>query len=51
MAALSYHEQEDIENTKRIRGILKDCHRSVPISSAALNLVHQRAPGLRMPMI
>ncbi len=43
MAALSYHEQEDIENTKR--------HRSVPISSAALNLVHQRAPGLRMPMI
>ncbi|MFQ7052971.1 MAG: tyrosine-type recombinase/integrase [Clostridium fessum] len=24
MAALSYHEQEDIENTKRIRGILKE---------------------------
>ena len=24
MAALSYHEQDDIENTKRIRGILKE---------------------------
>ena len=24
MAALSYHDQEDIENTKRIRGILKE---------------------------
>ena len=24
MATLSYHEQEDIENTKRIRGILKE---------------------------
>lgn len=24
MSALSYHEQEDIENTKRIRGILKE---------------------------
>lgn len=24
MASLSYHEQEDIENTKRIRGILKE---------------------------
>ena len=24
MAALSYHEQEDIENTKRIRGILRE---------------------------
>ena len=24
MAALSYHEQEDIQNTKRIRGILKE---------------------------
>ena len=24
MAVLSYHEQEDIENTKRIRGILKE---------------------------
>lgn len=24
MAALSYHEQEDLENTKRIRGILKE---------------------------
>ena len=24
MAALSYHEQEDIENTKRIRDILKE---------------------------
>ena len=24
MAALSYHEQEDIENTKRLRGILKE---------------------------
>lgn len=52
MAALSYHEQEDIENTKRIRGILKelppfctDFFRGIESS------VHQRAPGLRMPMI
>ena len=48
MAVLSYHEQEDIENTKRIRGILKELP---PFSSAALNHVHRRALGLRMPMI
>ncbi len=51
MAALSYHEQEDIENTKRIRGILKELPPFCTDFFAALNLVHQRAPGLRMPMI
>lgn len=44
MAALSYHEQEDIENTKRIRGILKELPPFCTDSSAALNLVHHAHP-------
>ena len=50
MAALSYHEQEDIENTKRIRGILKELP---PFCTDFFRGIEPRtsAPGLRMPMI
>ena len=45
MAALSYHEQEDIENTKRIRGILKE------LPPFCTDFFRGIEPGLRMPMI
>ena len=50
---LPYHEQEDIENIQKlIRGMSERAATVLyRLSSAALNLVHQRAPGLRMPMI
>ena len=51
MAVLSYHEQEMIENTKKLRKLIRELRLSAPTFFAELNLVLLRGQELLMLMI
>lgn len=51
MAKLTYHEQKDLDNTKKLRALIKELPRSVLIFSEELNPAPPPVRGLPMPMI
>ena len=51
MATLSYHEQKDIENIKKLGSFRKNFHLSALTSSAGSKRARPHGPGLPMHMI
>ena len=51
MATLSYHEQKDIENIKKLRELQKELLLSVPIFSAESRQARPQEQGLPTHMI